>query len=97
MDKEFRECTECRGFVACEPPKQYFHKSTGIPCEEFEEATEFRAQTERIAALIGDACERAAQLELPAEELNSFVAAWLLREGVLLPPRENRADGICGA
>lgn len=85
-NKEFRECTECRSFVECESPKQYFHKSTGIPCEEFEEAPTFKEQTEKIAALIGDACERAAELELPAEQLNSFVAAWLLREGMLLPP-----------
>jgi hypothetical protein len=85
-NKEFRECTECRSFVWCESPKQYFHKSTGIPCEEFEEAPAFKEQREKIAALIGDACERAAELELPAEELNSFVAAWLLREGMLLPP-----------
>jgi hypothetical protein len=89
-NKEFRECTECRSFVECESPKQFFHKSTGIPCEEFDEAEEFREQTEKIAALIGDACERAAELELPGEELNSFVAAWLLREGMLLPPARRR-------
>ena len=86
-NKEFRECTECRCFVWCESPKQFFHKRTGIPCEEFEEAPAFKEQTEKIAALIGDACERALELEdFRGMDLNSFVAAWLLREGVLLPP-----------
>lgn len=85
-NKEFRDCTECRCFVWCESPKQFLHKSTGIPCEEFDEAPIFKQQTDKVAALIGDACERAAELELPGEELNRFVAAWLLREGVLLPP-----------
>lgn len=41
-NKEFRECTECRCFVWCESPKQFFHKSTGIPCEEFKEALTFK-------------------------------------------------------
>ena len=35
---EFLYCTECKHFVFCESGKQIFHKSSKIPCTEFEEA-----------------------------------------------------------
>lgn len=30
------DCPSCKHFEWCESPKQFFHASTGIPCEEFE-------------------------------------------------------------
>ena len=47
MSKEFRECTECRWFVICEWPKVVYHKVTGTPCEEFEEAAEVQQGQKR--------------------------------------------------
>ena len=82
---KFRECPECRGFVSCESGKQHFHKRTRTPCDEFDD-NEFGADVRKLAEMIGDATERAVELEVPADEANSFVAAWLMREGVLLPP-----------
>lgn len=29
-------CTDCKHFLSCESPKQVFHKSSGIECDEFE-------------------------------------------------------------
>lgn len=31
-----QDCTECKHFVWCEFPKQWFHKVTETPCDEFE-------------------------------------------------------------
>ena len=79
-------CDLCRDFVGCESPKQYFHRSTGIACDGFRMSPDRAELVAKLAEMIGDAAEHAVDLEVPAEEANSFVAAWLLREGVLLPP-----------
>ena len=79
-------CDLCRDFVGCESPKQYFHGATGIACEEFRMSPDRAELVAKLTEMIGDAAERAVELEVPADEANSFVAAWLLREGVLLPP-----------
>ena len=34
--KEYHECTECRCFVWCESPKQWYHKVSKTPCDDFE-------------------------------------------------------------
>ena len=47
MSGEYRECTECRWFVICEWPKVVYHKVTGTPCEEFEEAAEVQQGQKR--------------------------------------------------
>lgn len=32
------DCLNCKHFISCESPKQAFHKSSGIECDEFEKA-----------------------------------------------------------
>lgn len=34
----FRECTDCACFIWCEPPKQFFHKTSRTSCDQFKEA-----------------------------------------------------------
>lgn len=44
-------CLECLHFVSCESPKQAFHKSTGIECDEFEKTL---TKDEKSATITND-------------------------------------------
>lgn len=41
-DTIYHECTECRCFVWCESPKQWYHKVTRTPCDDFEQRKEIK-------------------------------------------------------
>ena len=45
-DEIYHECTECRCFVWCESPKQWYHKVCKTPCDDFEFGENIKARTE---------------------------------------------------